>query len=1084
MLTELDIQTSTFTQAELQVTKYSSRNFVVRNDNRYKIYVGNPTVHFTIGDVFLFTNGTNANILYTVLDSYDAISGGYIIVDKELDIEPNKLNDADYVVFTHVSPGVDAITPFNGFNLTYNIGDYIYINDTVSNNGVYTITYYDQDYVLVNSTLTNETSIPATWWVGDSINEVLGYKKGFMISVEHQNYERLDLFQDENIQLNLKQIDIIDISKNFADYTQTFNIPASPKNNLLLGHYYNVDSDNQLNANLKIPSRLLIDSIPFRYGKLQLEKVTLDNGKPEQYSLTFYTNLVKLKDLFGDDLISNLDKDINGNVIETGINIEYTDQSYLNYITGTTVGDVIMPMISTTREWQYGNSDVNDIRYSGGTLSKQVTKTELLPAINKNKIIDLIKSKYNVDFTDNFIKDNLYLWCNKKNNISGLPFYLDYTVPVYSTNSPPYKYIFLDLTTDIFTVNITTNSTRIDVRVTVNSVYSDIKYTLDLVNLDGVVIATGNNTTTIGSQVTILTLNTLSQSKFKSNFKIRITQYSLFQLSIDTEFRVFNGFVLIEDAYSLNNTQSSSLTTSNAILSLPNMKVYDFITSLIKVFNLVILPDAFSENKYLIKPLNEYLTNGNEVDLTEYVNKDKIIINRNQIYKNLTFTPEKNDLKYNNDYLITNGREYGAETLKNIKGGNGDYAIESKFAIVRNTQLSIFPIARGTDKDLKFIADKPVLFMYGGHIESTSANAFGYNLNGVSTQITQVPYMGSDNSFYGFDINKDNLLIKVDTAEICGVNFSSGGPDNGYLNFTGGGILASSATTGNIVFVDDKYYEITGTIAANRVTVKEVDNKWFDLVGITSKPYTTHNVKLYQADKNYWRCPEYTQSLTYSQEYDYQGILRDESLYKNYYQEFIDQLYDVKSRTWEFEAELPASILYNIDLSSTIKISDKRYSILEININLLNGKSNLKLINYLKFSQGSKELFDNREDDLNELNKYNIKPSTNGVTFFNGLNNTFSLIYSDITLPSGTENEYIQVKANQNQSTIYDIEFNTNFRINFISSTNQFVKILHIRGECVIDRYNTQLVGNVLTLDISSKQKGGQINDIFMILPN
>ena len=42
---------------------------------------------------------------------------------------------------------------------------------------------------------------------------------------------RLDIFDDEEISINLSVQNVQDISKVFTDFTQGFTIPASPRNN-------------------------------------------------------------------------------------------------------------------------------------------------------------------------------------------------------------------------------------------------------------------------------------------------------------------------------------------------------------------------------------------------------------------------------------------------------------------------------------------------------------------------------------------------------------------------------------------------------------------------------------------------------------------------------------------------------------------------------------------------------------------------------------------------------------------------------------------------------------------------------------
>jgi hypothetical protein len=51
---------------------------------------------------------------------------------------------------------------------------------------------------------------------------------------------RLDLFNDEEISINISVQNVQDISKTFTDFTQSFTIPASPRNNEILQHYYGI----------------------------------------------------------------------------------------------------------------------------------------------------------------------------------------------------------------------------------------------------------------------------------------------------------------------------------------------------------------------------------------------------------------------------------------------------------------------------------------------------------------------------------------------------------------------------------------------------------------------------------------------------------------------------------------------------------------------------------------------------------------------------------------------------------------------------------------------------------------------------
>jgi len=140
---------------------------------------------------------------------------------------------------------------------------------------------------------------------------------------------QLDLFNDEQINVNSTIQNIADLSKTYSDFSQSFTVPATVNNNKVFHHFYNSDvykyDQVQLNVNVRKSASIEINLTPFRTGKIQLEKANLKNGKPESYTLTFYGELTSLKDKFGEDMLSDLDLD--------SLNHSYTGTEIYNRIT-------------------------------------------------------------------------------------------------------------------------------------------------------------------------------------------------------------------------------------------------------------------------------------------------------------------------------------------------------------------------------------------------------------------------------------------------------------------------------------------------------------------------------------------------------------------------------------------------------------------------------------------------------------------------------------------------------------------------------------------------------------------------------
>ena len=121
------------------------------------------------------------------------------------------------------------------------------------------------------------------------------------------NSLRLDTFQDEAIKMTLSTQNVKDISKVFGDFTQSFTVPATPNNNGIFKHYYNVDILTGFTAAQRADSFIEINNNLFRSGTFELEGIQMRNNEPYAYKGSFYSKNTSLKDLFGEDTLNDLD---------------------------------------------------------------------------------------------------------------------------------------------------------------------------------------------------------------------------------------------------------------------------------------------------------------------------------------------------------------------------------------------------------------------------------------------------------------------------------------------------------------------------------------------------------------------------------------------------------------------------------------------------------------------------------------------------------------------------------------------------------------------------------------------------------
>ncbi len=88
------------------------------------------------------------------------------------------------------------------------------------------------------------------------------------------------------------------------------------------------------------------------------------------------------------------------------------------------------------------------------------------------------------------------------------------------------------------------------------------------------------------------------------------------------------------------------------------------------------------------------------------------------------------------------------------------------------------------------------------------------------------------------------------------------------------------------------------------------------------------------------------QSLNFKPEIDeYSLTQNDETLFKNYYFNYISEVFKTKKRITKLKADLPLKVLLNYKLSDRFIVNGNVYKINSIKTDLQTGKSNLELIN-------------------------------------------------------------------------------------------------------------------------------------------
>ena len=552
----------------------------------------------------------------------------------------------------------------------------------------------------------------------------------------NDEYKRIDLFKDETITLNSSIQNINDLSKVFTDFSQSFTIPASKENQIIF-NYWNENAVNDgFDHRIRYDALIEINTIPFRRGKIQIEKANEKNNQLESFTITFYGNTRQIKDLFKEDELNTLDY--------SSLNHTYNYANVVGRVDGSILSDVRYPIIGASKRYEYLTGTANDVTI-GGVLTQSVVFSDLFPAIPVSKIFEFIGNKYGITFNGFFLNTtyftDLYLYCKNNENI------VNYTPPVLinwtSTDNP---FPELDLTTDKYFLKWTyeDNTTSVfyqQTRVGITPTNLAIPYRLIQRIYDnpafpqGAVYNTYDNL--IGVQ-SVLVLDTLIQNSTFARYTFEVESVS--PMTFDAEmynikYRANAGSPTTQ----VRRGYSATMSTANSIniqSYIPKIKVIDFFTGIIKLFNLTIIPT--DENTFELQPLEFYYGFGKYTDITEYVISDNIDIERPKLFKKIAFMHEKSDNILNNAFRNLFNREYGDLDYQDLMSNeSSSYEIKSPFEDILYEKTTGYDFVTATliDKDQNPYKPKPILmYMNSGVTLPTPIKFYdGASYNNVST---------------------------------------------------------------------------------------------------------------------------------------------------------------------------------------------------------------------------------------------------------------------------------------------------------------------------------------------------------------
>ena len=551
---------------------------------------------------------------------------------------------------------------------------------------------------------------------------------------------KLDTFKDEDVNINLSVQNVRDISKLFTDYTQNFQVPASKTNNAVFKHYYNADISGGFQASLRQDATIFVNKEVFREGSVQLISVEMNNNKASAYEIVFFSAGVNLKDLFGEDELTDLDLSAYDHNYEGGI--------IRGAMEGTTPlysGNVIYPLISPVGDWHYNSSPsdhiAHNIAYHTTNDDHGVSYYELKPALKISKIVDAIEAKYGITFTSTFFTDSkftdLFMWCHRREGYMFKDQANGFTAQKINFTSATGLF---DATTDLYTNGPLTTSLIWKYTIASTNDYQVHWY------VNGVYVMSRQHSGNVTNQEVYLNAWLKGGDQVQMRFSPPI-DWGGETITITSSNISGRPSELATDLFTATTSTSQSFNT-DVIMSdqMPEQKIYDFILGLVKMFNLVIEPT--SRTKFNIEPLDDWYALGSSYDITEHVDVSTQKITRPELHRRISFNYQESDTYPMRSYRETNGGQSYGDLRADFLFDGSDLSTESTFEIMRyqklddlNNGVTNFLVGKSIDKEGDPYIGQPVIF-YSPATLNISAYPIGFlDETGLTTTASNQVYL-------------------------------------------------------------------------------------------------------------------------------------------------------------------------------------------------------------------------------------------------------------------------------------------------------------------------------------------------------
>ena len=586
----------------------------------------------------------------------------------------------------------------------------------------------------------------------------------------------IELYQNEPVNLSYQFSDLQEINASRSNFSQTFRVPLTGKNQDYFGAVNELGIIPTWNPKTKVKAELSYNTIPIMRGFAQVKNVYIQKGKYADVELVVFGETADLSRDVGDGMLTDVNLSaFNHSLTATNISLSWAG--------GLSSANIRYGIVDKWRNW------TSETIWSTTNLLEH---GDFTPYFRASKLFETILTEAGYTYDSTFFGsnlDDLYLLLNRGNR-SPIP--VDADQPAanvfqigLSANVTKSSNSFESITNFVETAPFFDAGGNVASGAFVppyRAYYTFVVYVKGVISQlnEGITMRLASGASTFLATI----IDNVQGGEFNSETYAITTapilldstdsvtlQYALTNSGHTVEFTGTNALGAGGTGFAVTEiTDPLSGQTVDIAGNMPEMKKIDFISGLQKMFNLVFIPDRNNSKHLYIEPLGDYLASGDKIDWTNKIDlsKDIQVEPTTDLQARTYEWTHSNGKDLVNDLVQKNAsRTYGRYRVNDPENdfASGTKKIQTAFAphvvsYIPGTDYAIHRMLADTVNEDKTIKDPlPRLAFWNGG-ESGVVNYYNdANTAGLSTTLypmlsqfsTSYPTVGDEDLSFGVE---------------------------------------------------------------------------------------------------------------------------------------------------------------------------------------------------------------------------------------------------------------------------------------------------------------------------------------------